>query len=182
MTTRRQRRAIARAETQARDWGHEAARRLALALCDGQGLPATPFRVGVVLGPGEHPWVECPARFLHERALPGRELDLQRPPVRPWLITSDRIVGRLGDGRLYGYRWDQMVGCRVDLTAGDQRVGVDLFDGTPITWSGPTVAPMAVAAVAVLHGPAALLHHPGLDILRRTEQVESRGPNQPVVA
>jgi hypothetical protein len=169
MTTRRRRRALARSETQAREWAHNAARSLVLALCDGQGLPATPFRVGVVLGPGEDPWVECPARFLQETPLPGPEVDRQWPPIRRWLVTSERIVGRLGDGRLYGYRWDQMVGCRVDLTGGCERVGVDLFDGTPLTWSGPAVAPMAVAAVAILHGPGALVHHPGLSILRCTD-------------
>jgi hypothetical protein len=61
------------------------------------------------------------------------------------LVTSQRIVGRLGDDHLYNYRWEHIDGCRVELTAGKEGVSLDLRDRCPLTWTG--VAPMAVAAI-----------------------------------
>jgi hypothetical protein len=88
------------------------------------------------------------------------------PAVRPWLVTSDRVVGRLADDRLYGYRWEQAVGARVDLTAGSEVVMLDI-DGEPkLVWSGPAVAPLAVAAIFRFYGPIGVIEHPGLAPLR----------------
>jgi len=175
VTKRKQRKALARQEAQVREWAMENGRRLVLAICGGEAVPATPYGVGVVLDPGEQVWVECPVRFLQERP-PTPVYPPGCPPFRPWLVTSDRIVGRLGDGRLYGYRWDQMVGCRVDVSRGREHVSVDLSDGSPLAWMGPGVVPMAVAAVYRLHGRDALVNHPGLALLRAgDEQVATVG-------
>jgi hypothetical protein len=41
------------------------------------------------------------------------------------------------------------------------------IDGEPtLTWYGPGVAPLAVAAVFLLYGAAAMIDHPGLAPLR----------------
>jgi hypothetical protein len=126
----------------------------------------TPYEVGVVLDPGERPWIEIPARFLNEAPTMSRRPASWEPPIRRWLITSRRIVGRLGDGKLYGWRWQHLVGCRIGLDVGHEFVSLDAADGSPLTWTGPAVAPLAVAATYVLYGPAALLDHPGLASLR----------------
>jgi hypothetical protein len=128
--------------------------------------PVTPYQVGVVLDSDELVLVEIPARFLNEGP-PATETPVTwRPPILPWLITSHRIVGRLGNDRLYGWRWQQFTGCRVDLQPGTEFVAVDASDGIPLSWVGPAVAPLAVAAIFRLYGPAALLDHPGLAPLR----------------
>jgi hypothetical protein len=112
VTKRKQRRAIARWECDTRQWAHQTARDLVLSMVSGQPTPATPYGLGVVLDPGERVWAECPIHFLQE-IVPAHGPAI--PPVRPWLVTSDRIVGRLGDDRLYGWRWERMRGCRVEL-------------------------------------------------------------------
>jgi len=66
MTTRKQRKALARSENDTREWAHQAARNLALSMVAGQPTPGTPYGVGVVLDPGEQVWAECPIRFLQE--------------------------------------------------------------------------------------------------------------------
>jgi hypothetical protein len=124
-----------------------------------------------VVEPGEHPWIEIPARFLNEAPTnPGRPANGQ-PPIRPWLIISRRIVGRLGDDRLYGWRWQHLVGCRIGLEVGHEFVILDAADGTPLTWTGPAVPPLAVAGTYVWYGPAALLDHPGPVSLRTDPQL-----------
>jgi hypothetical protein len=87
-------------------------------------------------------------------------------PYRPWLVTSERIVGRLGDDRLYGYRWDHVFGCRLDLTERADWLTLDVDGEPPLTWTGAAVALMAVPAIYRLHGPRGLLEHPGLIELR----------------
>jgi hypothetical protein len=82
------------------------------------------------------------------------------------LVTSDRVVGRLADHRLYGYRWEHAVGARVDLTHGSEVVALDIDSGPALVWSGPAVAPLAVAAVFRLYGPIGVIEHPGLATLR----------------
>jgi hypothetical protein len=163
MTKRKQAKAIARWENDTRQWAHQTARHLVLSVARGGPTSATPYRIGVVLDRGERVWAECPVRFLQE-VLPAD--GPVTPPVRPWLITSDRIVGRLGDDRLYGWRWEQMRGCRVDLSTSLESVTLDPDDGSRLDWTGPGVAPLAVAAVYRLHGQQALVHHPGLSTIR----------------
>jgi len=165
---RRYRKALAAWETATRSHATEAARTLALDLYHHRDRGVTPYTVGVVLDAGETVWAECPAHFHYPgMAIPtGPGSDLP-PPVWTWLVTSGRIVGRLGDDRLHGWRWEHMVGCRVDLGPGHERVGLDPRDGCgPLIWSGSGVAPLAVAAIYHLHGPRALIDHPGLSALR----------------
>lgn len=166
MTGRKQRKALARWEEGTRLWAHETARELVMAMVTGQPTPATPYRIGVVLEPGERVWAECPVRFLQERSVVPPADPPLAPPIRSWLVTSERIVGRLGDDRLYGWRWSQIMGCRIDLTPPAERVALDLWDGSCLSWSGPGVAPLSVAAVSRLHGPSHLIDHPGLAVLR----------------
>ncbi|MGO9954398.1 MAG: hypothetical protein ACLP50_00180 [Solirubrobacteraceae bacterium] len=65
------------------------------------------------------------------------------------------------------WEWDSCVGCQVDLTPGRETVSLDFprLLG-PVHWRGPGVAPLAVAAVAKLHGSRAAIDHPGLAVLR----------------
>jgi hypothetical protein len=71
--------------------------------------PVTPYQVGVVLDSGERPLIEIPVRFLNEGP-PGNETPATwSPPIRPWLITTHRVVGRLGDDRLYRWRWQKLI-------------------------------------------------------------------------
>lgn len=178
MTKRKQRRALARWECDTRKWAHQTARELVLSMVSGQPTPATPYRVGVVLDPEEWVWAECPARFLQETVPPeGSAI----PPVRAWLVTSDRIVGRLGDDRLYGWRWEHIRGCRVGLSELQEFVSLDTDDGSRLDWTGPGVAALAVAAVYRLHGRDALLNHPGLYAIRVPQTSGSRTKPTPVL-
>ena len=176
MTKRNERKALARWEDDTREWAHQTARELVLAMVGGQRVTVNPYVIGVVLDPGERVWAECPARFLEEN-LP---LDCPTtPPIRPWLVTSDRIVGRLGDDRLYGWRWENVRGCRVDMSASAEYVTLDLDDRSRLDWTGPGVAPFAVAAVYRLHGREALLDHPGLTSIRHMHRHNTRSRPAP---
>ncbi len=92
------------------------------------------------------------------------------PPDRPgdadWLVTSHRVAGRLRPDILRWWEWAAVIGVRVDLAPGHEIVQLD-FSGlhTPLSWAGPGIAPLAVAAIHHLYGPAALLEHPGLQAL-----------------
>jgi hypothetical protein len=129
-----------------------------------------PFRVGVVLDEGERALVETPLCFSADvgtataQATTASPLRLRQP--RPWLVTNHRIVARLGDDRLHGWRWEHMVGCRVDLTSGREVVALDPGCQSPLSWTGPGVAPLAVAAVYRLHGLLAVIEHPELAEIR----------------
>lgn len=163
MTKRQQRRALAQWECDTRQWAHQTARDLVLAMVSGQPAAVTPYRIGVVLDPGEQVWAECPVQFLEEPIPADGEV---ARPVRTWLVTSERIVGRLGDDCLYGWRWEHTRGCRVDVSDSAEFVSLDRGDGSHLEWAGAGVAPLAVAAVFRLHGYNALLDHPGLAAIR----------------
>lgn len=167
MSARKQHKALDRWETDVREWAIDTGRLLVLAICQGEQMPVTPYEIGVVLGAGEEAWVQCPVRFLQD-SVPheGARLSGVWPPTRPWLVTSERLVGRLGDDRLYGWQWDQVIGCRVELISRRERLALDLRDGSVLDWTGPGIAPMAVAAVYHLYGRGALIDHPGLVALR----------------
>jgi hypothetical protein len=132
--------------------------------------PVTPYQVGVVLDPDERPLIEIPARLINEPPPLNWGRKGWCSPMRPWLITDSRIVGRLGDDRVYGWRWQHLTGIRVNLCIRHEVVSLDTWDGLPLTWAGPAVAPLAVAAIYKLYGPAALLDHPGLAVLRAEPQ------------
>ena len=166
MSKRKDAKAMTRWSDQARQWATATGRDLALDLFYNRETTFRPYEIGVVLDFGEKVLAEAPARFNLDWTPSGKAGQSVEPAIRSWLVTSDRVVGRLADDRLHGYRWEQTVGARVDLTPGREVVSLDI-DGEPtLMWSGPAVAPLAVAAVFHLYGPIGVLEHPGLVTLR----------------
>lgn len=166
MSKRADARAVARWEHDTRRWAIDTGRDLALDLYYDRDRAARPYGVGVVLDPGEKVWAEVPVRFNLDWTPPANLGVQAQPAIRAWLVTSGRVVGRLADDRLHGYRWEKAVGVRVDLTTDREAVIVDIESEPTLMWSGPGIAPMAVAAIFHLYGPAALIEHPGLAPLR----------------
>jgi hypothetical protein len=166
VTKRRDAKALTRWEAEAREWATNAARDLALNLYQVRETATRPYGIGVVLDPGEKAWAEVPVRFNLDWPLPAKLDQQTQPAIRSWLVTSARVVGRLADNRLHGYRWEKMVGARIDLTPGREAVAVDIEGQPTLLWSGPGVAPFAVAAVFHLYGPVAMIEHPALAPLR----------------
>jgi hypothetical protein len=168
MSKRKQTKALTLWSEEARQWASATGRDLALDLYFNRKSNLRPYDVGVVLGAGEEVWAETPLRFNLDWTYAGTDGQTIEPAVRlrPWLVTSDRVVGRLADDRLCGYRWEEAVGARVDLTVGREVVMLEMEGEPTLTWSGPAVAPLAVAAVFRLYGPLGLIEHPGLATLR----------------
>ena len=98
-------------------------------------------------------------------------------PSAPGWSPPGRVVGRLADDRLHGYRREKAVGVRVDLTTGREAVTIDIEGEPTLIWSGPGIAPMAVAAIYQLYGAAAMIEHPGLAPLRAAPDWP-QGPDQ----
>jgi len=170
MSERKARKAMARWEADTRTWSVDAGRRLVLDLYHQRTVPPAPYTVGVVLWKGEHTLVECPARCSADQP-PIYRLDkhnpFPEPPITRWLATDQRIVGRLSTGVIHGHAWGNVVGCRVDLTPGREWLQLDIHGIEPVVWKGPGIAPLAVVAVWHLHGPQAMIEHPGLAVLRQ---------------
>lgn len=164
---RRQRRRLARWERTTRQWATRTAKELAVDLAKDDAPPISPYTLGVVLDPGEKPWAQFTARCSPDQlSAPAAASTL---PLTDWLITSTRIVGRYTDEVLLGWRWEWIVGLVTDLTPGHEYVHLDSRkEGYPprVTWTGPGVLPLAVAAVYHLYGVQALLNHPGLAPIR----------------
>jgi hypothetical protein len=168
--------ALAQWEADIRAWATNTARELALALYHQHDTTARPFRTGVVLDPGERVWAETPLYFSGD--IPPRRVQTRiAEPARPrlWLVTDCRVIARLGDERLHGWRWEHVVGCRVNLTPAQETVALDIDAKRPLIWSGPAVAPLAIAAVFRLYGPHAMIEHPGLAFLRSPFPQETKG-------
>jgi len=88
-------------EDKTRVWATAIARNLALTLYRSDQTATRPYGVGVVLDPGETASSEVPVRFNQEwvgPTMPGHAVP--PPAIRPWLVTSARVVGRRGDGHL----------------------------------------------------------------------------------
>ena len=167
MSRRRDGRAWAQWIEATREQARASGRALAMDLYHRREIAVRPYRVGLVLGAYERVWAEVPVQFNLDFAPPARPNGPVVPPqIRPWLVTSERVVGRLLDDRLHGYRWESVVGARVDLATGREAVTLDIENEPTLIWSGPGVAPMAVAAVFHLYGPVAMIEHPGLVPLR----------------
>ena len=166
MSKRADGKAVARWEHDTRQWTIDTGRDLALDLYYDLDRAPRPYGVGVVLDPAEKVWAEVPVRFNLDWTPLAKPGEQAQPAIRPWLVTSGRVVGRLADDRLHGYRWEKAVGVRVDLTTGREAVIVDIENEPTLMWSGPGIAPMAVAAIFHLYGPAAMIDHPGLAPLR----------------
>lgn len=166
MSRRGQAKALSRWKTETRSWAMATARELALDLYYNRETGVRPYGVGVALDAGERVLAEVPVRFNLDWPSPGATIQPNEKPDRPWLVTSDRLVGRLSDERLRGYRWERTVGARVDLTAGQENVRLDVEGEPAPLWFGPGVAPIAVAAVFHIFGPMGVVEHPGLAPLR----------------
>jgi hypothetical protein len=165
MSISKHKRELARWETATRQWAADAGRSLALNIHHDQPVPVRPYTVGLVLWEGEQPWVEVPVTCSADIAVPvGSGRSVFR--IGPWLITSQRVAGRLQPDILRWWTWDQLIGVQVNLTPGRERVCLDLDESKPVYFDGPGVAPLAVAAVYRLHGPMAVIEHPGLAPLR----------------
>lgn len=82
------------------------------------------------------------------------------------VVTDHRLLVRLPDGTLRSQWWSTLVGFEADLVAG--HVVLDYGDGRPRLFSGPEAAVLAVAGVAMLYGPEALVCHPALGPIRST--------------
>ncbi len=177
MSKRKDAKALARWNDEARHWATTTGRGLALDLYYGRETAAGPYGVGAVLDPGEKIWAEVPVRFNLDWTAPVKPGEQAHPPVRSWLVTSARVVGRLGDDRLHGYRWEKAVGARVDLTPGREAMSLDIEGKPTLIWTGPAVAPMAVAAVFHLYGPIAMIEHPGLAAVRVPIDLSEAGTN-----
>jgi hypothetical protein len=183
MSRRKDARALARWEDETRRWATATGRNLALDLYYDRETATKPYEVGVVLDVGEKVWAEVSVRFNLDMAPDVTSGQPSEPAIRSWLVTSGRVVGRLADGRLHGYRWENAVGARVNLTPGREAVSLDLEGQPTLVWSGPGTAPMAVAAVFHLYGHMAMIDHPGLAPLRfghcafevDTDQLQRRG-------
>jgi hypothetical protein len=157
---------MAQWENEARQWATAKARELALDLYYDRQTATQPYGVGVVLDPCERVWAELPLRFNLDWMRSVKAGEHAQPAIRPWLVTSARCVGRLADDQLHGFRWEKVVGARVDLTLGREAVSLDIDCKPTLIWTGPAVAPMAVAAVFHLYGPLAMIQHPGLAAVR----------------
>jgi hypothetical protein len=155
----------------------------------GQGAPARApavHDIGVVLDTGEMVWRQVVARWetvtvtgyvQHRQTLFGgmRSWQVERSAwsdmgVGTWWLTNHRIVGRTWQGQLLGWRWENLVGCVVDLPG--ERVTFDVNTGHRFALTGPATPVVAVAAIAHLHGVAALLTHPALGPLRLRRDAE----------
>jgi hypothetical protein len=166
MSRRKDAKALARWDNEARQWATATGRDLALDLYYDRETAIRPYGVGVVLDPGEKVWAEVPVSFNFDWPPLNMPSEHAQPSVRTWLVTSARVVGRLADDRLHGYRWEMAVGARVDLTPGREVVSLDIDREPTLIWTGPAVAPLAVAAVFHLYGAVAMIDHPGLSPLR----------------
>jgi len=166
VSRRKDAKALDRWDTEARQWATATGRDLALDLYYNRETATRPYGIGVVLDSGEKAWAEVPVRFNLDQPPLIKPGEHAQSSVRPWLVTSARVVGRLTDDRLHGYRWEMAVGARVDLTPGREVVSLDVETEPTLIWTGAAVAPLAVAAVFHLYGALAMIDHPGLAPLR----------------
>jgi len=148
----------------------EQARQLALGLGLGEPPQVVPYATGLSIGPDEQVWAETWARCSLDERLPNAYV-VSSPgqwPVSCWAITSERLVGRLGSGRLVGWRWGALVAYQADVA--HERAELHMANEPLVAFHGPGAAAIAVVAAWWLHGLVGLLEHPGLSPLK------ARGP------
>jgi hypothetical protein len=158
------------------------ARELARAITEDRPDPIAHLAAGVVLQPGEEPWLQIPARLAvrtsqaawrahTQRSWLGRRArNVTRETITErwqdhgdidWLITSQRIVGRLpASTEMISVWWVGVAGVDIDLKS--ERIVLNGVNGWTGVLSGSTVTPIAVASVAMCHGVESLLVHPAL--------------------
>jgi hypothetical protein len=76
---------------------------------------------------------------------------------------------------MYSVWWSGLAGVDVDLKK-RERIVLNGVNGWTGILTGPAVAPIAVAAIAMCHGYQALLVHPDLEELRRGGPKQSLPP------
>jgi hypothetical protein len=163
-------------QTAERAW--DDARQLAIDLFHCHPSSISAYGIGVALEPDELIYRQVWAQYSTLGATPdmvdrrGR-LRCGSPLWKDWgwcdtLITSCRLITRLaGDsGRLISNWWPSIAGVQIDL----EHQIVTMDDRTSDwrgLYAGPATPIIAVAAVERIYGPAALIEHPGLRMLRR---------------
>ena len=142
------------------DVSYADARHLALELAGGTGQSLDAMAAGVVLEAGEvaRRLVDGWLRIWVDGAW-------SLPRWTQSLVSDRRLLVRLDSGELVSLWWEGLVGFSADLEAG--YVVLDFGDGRPRSLSGPGAPVVAVAGVARLYGPEAMLTHPALAPLRR---------------
>lgn len=164
------------------------ARELARAIVEDRRAPTAHLAAGVVLEPGEDAWQQTAARLQvrtnqpARMAWPGRrDSNVTRETATEhwqdhgqidWLITSQRIVGRLpASNEMFSVWWSGLAGVDIDLES--DRIVFNAVNGWTGMVTGPAVTPIAVAAVATCYGLEALLIHPALQCTRRSDLRQS---------
>lgn len=175
------------------------ARELARAIIEGLPDPTAHLAAGVILQPGEDAWLRVQARLAVRTTQPAltastqvswlgrRAKNVTRETTTEqwrdygeveWLITSQRVVGRLPAGSdLISVWWSGLVGVDIDLES--DRIVFNGVNGWTGVLTGPAVAPIAVTAVAMCHGLEALLLHPALQALGHRAPAPSSLPPEP---
>lgn len=139
---------------------HRDARALAIEFA--RGVPSARFdqmRAGIVPRPGERVYRQLPLWIRVQQD--GRWAGASLADV---IVTDQRLLCRMGSGRLTSLWWNGVVGLHIDLAA--EHIVLDFGDGQPVSLSGPPVGAVAVAAIASVHGIEALIRHPALAPLR----------------
>jgi hypothetical protein len=88
------------------------------------------YDVGVVLNDGERVWGRAPARF--QTCSESGWIERGTPE---WVITSDRLVGRLPTGQLESIAWSAIAGFSIDLA--QEWLALDACNGWRAVLSGP---------------------------------------------
>jgi hypothetical protein len=172
---------------------------VARAIIEDRPDPVAHLAAGVILQPGEDAWTRVRARLAVHTSqaawtantqaswLSRRARSVTRETVMyqwqdygeiDWLITSERIVGRRAvSSEMICLWWSGLAGVDIDLKR--DRIVVNGVNGWTGMLTGPCVAPVAVAAIAMCHGLDALLRAPALCTLRLkiTEHPDPRRPN-----
>jgi hypothetical protein len=139
---------------------HDGARALAIEFA--RGMPSTrfdPMTVGVVLQPGETVYRQLPIWVRVQQD--GRWAEARRADA---VVTDQRLLFRFATWHLASIWWSGIVGLTVDRAA--EHIVLDFGAGQPVSFSGPRVVVVAVAAIASIYGAQAMLTHPGLARLR----------------
>lgn len=174
------------------------ARSLAAAILDGRGDPTAHLAAGIVLHRGEIAWLQTRSRLgvrssqpvwtvytpasgwgRHTRRASDSRAWVDHGAI-DWLITSQRIAGRYrASGELISVWWSGLVGVDIDLKR--DRLILNGVDGWIGQLTGPEVAPIAVAAVAMCHEPQALGVHRALVGLRGIDDWQrASSPDMPL--
>jgi len=147
------------------------ARRLAVELAAGRPYwPIDVMHLGFVLETCEAAYRYVPATISQFDSSVG----LWPNPSPVWiLITDQRLLIRHQHGVVVPLWWNSVIALDINLQEG--RVILDHGDNEPRWMTGPALAAIAVGAVGGVYGVAALLRHPTLEILRRSNATRPAG-------